>query len=164
MQRAQLIAAGVKIARRVITRSPEAKGEAAHGVNPERFEAMRKAGAFAMHWRANGLSYGIPAQVDDWLAQGHSVLVNGSRAYLPEARMQYPELLAVCLMVKPEVLRARLLARGRETEEQIDQRLARNDVLQSEAGPSTHWLDNSGELSAATDALMSLLRREKLIA
>ncbi|BDM21605.1 phosphonate metabolism protein/1,5-bisphosphokinase (PRPP-forming) PhnN [Pseudomonas sp. LRP2-20] len=162
--RAQLSAAGVEIARRVITRSAEAKGEAAHGVSAERFAQMRSEGAFAMHWRANGLEYGIPAQVDQWLAQGHSVLVNGSRAYLPAARERYPDLLAVCLEVQPEVLRERLLARGRETPEQVDQRLSRNARLQLEAAPWVHRLDNSGELAAAVTGLLDLLRQEKLIA
>jgi ribose 1,5-bisphosphokinase len=159
-----LSAAGVEIARRVITRSAEAKGEAAHGVSAERFAQLREEGAFAMHWRANGLEYGIPAQVDQWLAQGRSVLVNGSRAYLPVARERYPNLLAVCLEVQPEVLRERLLARGRETPEQVDQRLARNARLQLEAAPSVHTLDNSGDLAAAVTALIELLRQEKLIA
>jgi phosphonate metabolism protein/1,5-bisphosphokinase (PRPP-forming) PhnN len=161
--RAQLSAAGVEIARRVITRSAEAKGEAAHGVSAQRFAQMCEEGAFAMHWRANGLEYGIPAQVDKWLAQGRSVLVNGSRAYLPEARERYPDLLAVCLEVQPEVLRERLLARGRETPEQVDQRLARNGRLQLEAAPSVHHLDNSGDLVTTVAALLELLRQEKLI-
>jgi len=159
-----LSAAGVEIARRVITRSAEAKGEEAHGVSAERFAQLREAGAFAMHWQANGLEYGVPAQVDQWLAQGRSVLVNGSRAYLPAARERYPNLLAVCLDVQPEVLRERLLARGRETPEQVDQRLARNARLQLEAAPSVHTLDNSGDLAAAVTALFELLRQEKLIA
>jgi len=161
--REQLAAAGVQIARRVITRSAEAKGEAAQGVTPERFEAMRAAGEFAMHWRANGLDYGIPAQVDQWLAQGRSVLVNGSRAYLPQARLRYPDLLAVCLEVKPEVLRQRLLARGRETPQEIDERLARNAGMRLEQDSTVHLLDNSGSLATAVDGLLQLLRAERLI-
>ena len=50
-------------------------------------------------------------QIDEWLAQGYDVLVNGSRGYLAQARRRYPDLLAVLLGVKPEVLRQRLLAR-----------------------------------------------------
>ncbi|AXM98514.1 phosphonate metabolism protein/1,5-bisphosphokinase (PRPP-forming) PhnN [Pseudomonas plecoglossicida] len=161
--REQLAAAGVEIASRVITRSAEAKGEAAHAVTPERFEAMLKAGEFAMHWRANGLDYGIPTQVDHWLAQGRSVLVNGSRGYLPQARLRYPDLLAVCLVVKPEVLRDRLLARGRETPQEIEERLARNARMQLDQDSTVHLLDNSGSLPAAVDALVQLLRDEKLI-
>ena len=160
--RADLTAAGVEIARRVITRSAEAKGEAAHGVTSERFAAMRAAGEFAMYWQANGLEYGIPAQVDEWLGQGRSVLVNGSRAYLPEARRRYPDLLAVCLEVRPEVLRERLLARGRETPLEVDQRLARSARLQTEPDSAMHRLDNSGTLAAAVSALFELLRKEGL--
>ncbi|AYG46057.1 phosphonate metabolism protein/1,5-bisphosphokinase (PRPP-forming) PhnN [Pseudomonas sp. Leaf58] len=161
--RERLAAAGVVIARRVITRSAEAKGEAAHGVTAEQFETLRAQGAFAMYWRANGLAYGIPQQVDQWLAAGRAVLVNGSRAYLAEARQRYPNLLAVQVEVRPEVLRQRLLARGRETTEEIEQRLARNARLQAVADPTVHVLDNSTTLQAAVTALFALLRDEGVL-
>lgn len=161
--RERLAAAGVEIARRVITRSAEAKGEAAHGVTAEQFEALRAQGGFAMHWQANGLDYGIPRQVDDWLAQGRAVLVNGSRAYLAEARLRYPGLLAVLVQVRPEVLRQRLLARGRESAEEIEQRLARNARLQTVTDPSLHVLDNSTALASTVEALFALLRDEGVL-
>ncbi|WP_410480859.1 phosphonate metabolism protein/1,5-bisphosphokinase (PRPP-forming) PhnN [Pseudomonas plecoglossicida] len=161
--RERLAAAGVVLARRVITRSAEAKGEAAHGVTAEQFETLRAQGAFAMYWRANGLAYGIPQQVDQWLAAGRAVLVNGSRAYLAEARQRYPNLLAVQVEVRPEVLRQRLLARGRETTEEIEQRLARNARLQAVADPTVHVLDNSTTLQAAVTALFALLRDEGVL-
>lgn len=161
--REQLALAGVEIARRVITRSAEAKGEAAQGVTPEQFDTLRAQGAFAMHWRANGLDYGIPRQVDQWLAAGRAVLVNGSRAYLPEARQRYPDMLAVLVEVKPEVLRQRLLARGRETAEEVEQRLARSARLQAETDPSVHVLDNSSTLEAAVAAFVSLLRHQGVL-
>ncbi|CAI8820777.1 phosphonate metabolism protein/1,5-bisphosphokinase (PRPP-forming) PhnN [Pseudomonas soli] len=161
--RERLLAQGIETARRVITRSAEAKGEAAHGVSAERFEAMREAGAFALDWQANGLRYGIPAQLDLWLAAGRSVLVNGSRAYLPIARQRYPDLVAVGLVVSPPVLRQRLLARGRESTEQIEQRLARNFRLQA-YDSGVHVVDNSGSLAGAVEALIALLRSEGVIA
>ncbi|HDZ3196602.1 TPA: phosphonate metabolism protein/1,5-bisphosphokinase (PRPP-forming) PhnN, partial [Pseudomonas aeruginosa] len=117
---------GCRIVRRVITRSAEAVGEDAQAVTPAQFDTLERASAFAMSWRANGLCYGIPVQIDEWLAQGYDVLVNGSRGYLAQARRRYPDLLAVLLGVKPEVLRQRLLARGRESPEEIEARLARN--------------------------------------
>lgn len=161
--RERLAAAGVQIARRVITRSAEAKGEAAHGVTAEQFETLRAQGAFAMHWRANGLDYGIPRQLDQWLAAGRAVLVNGSRGYLAEARQRYPNLLAVRVEVRPEVLRERLLARGRETAEEVEQRLARSARLQALNDPSVHVLDNSASLEAAVAALFTLLRDEGVL-
>ncbi|NQD55315.1 phosphonate metabolism protein/1,5-bisphosphokinase (PRPP-forming) PhnN [Pseudomonas sp. CM25] len=161
--RERLAAAGVEVARRVITRSAEAKGEAAQGVTAEQFETLCAQGAFAMHWRANGLGYGIPRQIDDWLAAGRAVLVNGSRAYLAEARQRYPDLLPVLIEVRPEVLRQRLLARGRETAEEIEQRLARNARMQTSADPSVHVLDNSGTLETAAAGLFLLLGDEGVL-
>ncbi|MDR6713254.1 ribose 1,5-bisphosphokinase [Pseudomonas hunanensis] len=161
--RAKLASQGIEIARRVITRSPEAKGELAQGVTPERFEAMREAGEFAMYWRANGLAYGIPVQIDDWLQAGRHVLVNGSRGYLAEARRRYPGLLAVQLEVAPQVLRQRLLARGRETAEEVEQRLQRGARLQAQVDAQVHLLDNSSTLQAAASAFFALLREQGLI-
>lgn len=146
-----------KIARRVITRSAEAKGEDAHPVTQDEFERMEQAGTFAMSWRANGLSYGIPREIDAWLAAGHDVLVNGSRKYLPKARERYPELLAVLLRVSPEVLRARLLARGRETLPQIEARLARNEHFADGLPGPLFELDNSVSLDTTVRNLLALL-------
>lgn len=159
--RAHLGMAGVEVARRVITRSAEAKGEAAVGVSPERFEAMRKNGEFAMYWRANGLAYGIPVQINEWLAAGRHVLVNGSRGYLSEARQRYPGMIAIQLQVAPQVLRQRLLARGREDAHAIEQRLERNTAFKADY--NVHVLDNSASLEAAVVALIDLLEQEHVL-
>lgn len=151
--RERALARNCRIARRVITRSSEAIGEDALGVSPERFDQLRNADAFALHWQANGLRYGIPRQIDDWLAQGCTVLVNGSRAHLAAARRRYPELTAVLVVVDPAVLRERLLARGRERLPEIEARLARNALLPPPG--DCLLLDNSGAL---TDAAARLLR------
>lgn len=147
---------GCRIVRRVITRSAEAVGEDAQAVTPAQFDTLERASAFAMSWRANGFCYGIPVQIDEWLAQGYDVLVNGSRGYLAQARRRYPDLLAVLLGVKTEVLRQRLLARGRESPEEIEARLARNAEFAAGLEGPLFQLDNSGDLD---DTLRSLLAR-----
>ncbi|WKN22766.1 phosphonate metabolism protein/1,5-bisphosphokinase (PRPP-forming) PhnN [Azotobacter vinelandii] len=156
--RERVLAAGGRIVRRVVTRSPEAVGEDALGVSPERFEQLLAEGAFALHWRANGLAYGIPRQIDDWLVDGRDVLINGSRGHLAEARRRYPELCAVLLTVEPQVLRQRLLARGRETIEEIEARLARNARLPLD-GEDCQRLDNSASLAQTAEALLRLIRK-----
>ncbi|POF88433.1 phosphonate metabolism protein/1,5-bisphosphokinase (PRPP-forming) PhnN [Pseudomonas putida] len=161
--RAKLTEHGIMIARRVITRSPEAQGEAAQGVSPEQFEQMRADGHFAMCWQANALAYGIPAQIDQWLQAGKHVLVNGSRAYLAQARRRYPDLLAIRLEVNPTVLRQRLLARGRETPQAIEQRLQRSAELQVTDADNVHVLDNSQALEQSVTSLFALLRAEGLL-
>lgn len=155
-----LQANGCRIARRVITRSAEAVGEDALAVTEAEFEQLRRSGAFAMDWQANGLHYGIPREIDDWLAAGADVLVNGSRAFLSDARARYPTLQAVLLTVSLPVLRERLLARGRESVDEIDARLARNQQFQSTAEQvDAQLLDNSGALDQTVHRLLQLIDR-----
>ena len=78
--RAPLEAHGCRFARRVITRSAESVGEDALGVTPDEFERLQGEGAFALSWHANGLAYGIPREIDDWLSAGQDVLINGSKS------------------------------------------------------------------------------------
>lgn len=148
---------GAHIVRRVITRSAEAVGEDAEAVTPAAFAERESDGAFAMSWRANGLRYGIPRQLDAWLAQGQTVLVNGSRGYLAEARRRYPDLLAVLLKVEPEVLRQRLLARGRESLDEIEARLARNAAFAERVPGPLVELDNSAALEDCVWRLVALV-------
>lgn len=160
----------VQVARRIITRSAEAVGEQAVGVSPVTFAQMHAAGEFAMNWQANGLQYGISHDINERLAAGHHVLVNGSRAWLPQALQAFPELIPVLIKVDSAVLRQRLLARGRENAQQIEERLARNDRLQAqpgqweEGGVRIEALDNSADLASAVQRLMALLARHGISA
>lgn len=159
---------GCDVVRRVITRSAESLGEDAQGVSADEFEYMEQQGAFALCWRANGLAYGIPVQIDEWLASGRNVLINGSRAYLDQARQRYPQLVAVLLTVDVEVLRQRLTRRGRESAAQIEARLKRSALFSADHGPvqgeSVFLLDNSGELSGTLERFLKLLREQGISA
>jgi len=162
-----LEARGIEVVRRVITRSAEAKGEQAVGVTREAFEHMLGQGEFALSWGANGLMYGIPAGIENSLAEGRWVLVNGSRGYLPHALGKFPDLLAVLVTVDTEVLRQRLVSRGRETPTQIESRLSRNERLHHTAAdwqgeaPSLHTIDNSGALADAAAALLAVIDQQR---
>ncbi|WP_341523699.1 phosphonate metabolism protein/1,5-bisphosphokinase (PRPP-forming) PhnN [Pseudomonas sp. G.S.17] len=161
--RDELARRGCRIVRRVITRSAEAVGEAAQAVSVEQFTAMQAQGEFALSWQANGLHYGIPKEIDEWLAQGSDVLINGSRGYLPQARQRYPDLLAVLLTVSEQALRQRLLARGRESAAEIDARLRRNAEFSGDvqaSAPGVFVLDNSGALEHSVEQLIQRIARE----
>ncbi|MGH8384350.1 MAG: phosphonate metabolism protein/1,5-bisphosphokinase (PRPP-forming) PhnN [Pseudomonas sp.] len=159
--RVPLAERGCRIVRRVITRSAESVGEAAQGVSAEQFAEMQAQGAFALSWRANGLAYGIPREIDDWLAAGHDVLVNGSRGHLTQTRERYPNVLVVLLTVDQAVLRQRLLARGREPAAEIELRLARNarfnERVLADNDPALLVLDNSGPLESTVERLLACI-------
>lgn len=158
--RQPLSALGCEVVRRVITRSAESVGEEAQEVTVEEFERRVARGDFALFWRANGLGYGIPVQIDTWLAQGRNVLINGSRGHLPQARERYPDLVPIVLMVDTEVLRRRLLRRGRENLPEIERRLQRNEQFASSAWLDDEQvvrLDNSCELTTTLEHLLAIL-------
>lgn len=162
--REQLLASHVRIPRRVITRSAEAVGEDATAVSLQQFEHMSECGEFALQWRANGLAYGIPAYIDAWIAEGWHVLVNGSRAHLATAQAKYPDLLPILLCVDPQVLRARLIGRGREGAQEINQRIARNHQLMTQVGGQVFRVDNSTSLGDAVARLLAVLQSAGLLA
>lgn len=109
--------------RRVITRAPELGGEDYDAVSVVQFDALVRDGAFAVHWGAHGLYYGIPVTVKHHLNKGTDCLVNFSRKALAEAAEIFPRFTVLNLTAQPETLAQRLAARGRETEEEITARL-----------------------------------------
>lgn len=147
----------VVFAHRYITRAADAGGENHVALTQEEFESRCRAGLMAMHWESHGHSYGIGIEVNQWLAKGMTVVMNGSREYLTTAAQRYPELTPVWVEVSPEVLRSRLLARGRECAEEIEKRLARAPQSQP-LGCRGEVICNDGELRVAGDALVELIR------
>ncbi|MBP0484434.1 phosphonate metabolism protein/1,5-bisphosphokinase (PRPP-forming) PhnN [Sagittula salina] len=147
---------GIGLVRRVITRDPQAGGEDCLAVPPERFETMRQAGAFCLHWQAHGLHYGIPADLRAQVAAGAVLLVNLSRAVLSEAQRLFPGLLVLELTAAPEVLAGRLAGRGRENEKDIAERLARADFALPE-GVCSVTLDNGGALADTVARALALI-------
>jgi phosphonate metabolism protein PhnN/1,5-bisphosphokinase (PRPP-forming) len=118
--------------RRAITRPAETShhsGAEDHlPMTEEEFAASCDNGAFALHWQAHGLHYGIPASIDADLRAGRVVIANLSRAVLAEANTRY-RLRVIEVTAPPEILAARLARRGRETAEEIAERLTRRAPL-----------------------------------
>ena len=115
---------GLHLVRRVITRAPELGGEVFDAVSVPEFEDMARNGAFAVHWQAHGLHYGIPISVKYQLNKGTDCLANFSRKALAEANRSFPNLVVLSITARPQTLVARLSARGRETKDQIEKRVA----------------------------------------
>lgn len=147
---------GVIFAHRYITRPADAGGENHVALSEAEFAARLGARLFAMHWDSHGHRYGIGCEINHWLAKGLTVVMNGSREYLPEARRRYRELEAVLVSVSPSVLAERLRARGRESEDAIARRVARAAAYAEPAGIH-HRIANDGALDEAGEAFVRLL-------
>lgn len=144
-------------ARRTIDRANTPQGEAHESVSRAQFQALQHADAFAMHWGANEHHYGIrhgelqPLKKQEW------VFANGSRAYLPEAVALFPGLTVLHISADLEVLKHRLLSRGRETLAAIEQRLQRTPPLQVPKGCETIEFLNHAPLETSGPQLLQAL-------
>ena len=147
----------VVFARRTITRPAEAGGERHEAVTPEAFEKRLAQGGFAMHWHANGLSYGIGREIGDWLESGRTVVVSGSRAHLPDAMAEFPALEVVHVSAPLETLKHRLAARGREDAAQVARRIERAARLGLPEGTQAFEISNDGELANAGESLLAFI-------
>lgn len=74
------------------------------------------------------MRYGIPADIGDDLARGAVVIANVSRGAIAEAASKFP-VHVIEITAPPEVLAARLAARGRESAADVAARLARAVAL-----------------------------------
>jgi ribose 1,5-bisphosphokinase len=149
---------GHVFARRHITRPAGSGGEDHIPISPDAFDRACAAGRFALHWRGNGLGYGVTAEIDLWLQAGRHVVLNGSRGHLPEAKALYPDLLPVLIQIDAAVLRQRLSARGRETPEQVEARIQRAVALDAVDHPALVTISNNGPLAHAGETFVALLR------
>ena len=142
---------------RFITRASEAGGEDHRAVTVAEFEKLRDQGAFAVSWGAHGLFYGIPANTQARIGLGDTLVVNGSRAAIADILHAYPNVLVISVTARPEIIAARLAARGRETEQQIRDRLSRT-TDNWRAGCECIEIDNSGPIEEAGAALLTVIR------
>ncbi|RST56198.1 phosphonate metabolism protein/1,5-bisphosphokinase (PRPP-forming) PhnN [Variovorax sp. MHTC-1] len=145
------------LARRTITRPPRSGDEQHHSVSAQAFEQLNEAQAFAFDWQANGLRYGVRHDELSPLHLGKWVIVNGSRAYLPQALERFPHLTVVYVTASIEVLRQRLLARGRETPVMVDARVRR--ALAFKAPAHAIEVRNDGALAEAGAQLLQAFER-----
>jgi len=147
----------IHLVRRVITRAPELGGEDYDAVSVAEFETMAASGAFALHWGAHGLYYGIPETVKHQLNSDIDCLVNFSRKALEEAATIFQRFVVLNITAQSETLAQRLEARGRETKEEISARLAQASRPLPTGLDVTH-LANDGPLPQTVARAVALLQ------
>jgi len=146
------------LVRRVITRAPDLGAETYDAVSPVCFHDMLKEGAFALHWEAHGLLYGIPKTVHQMLNRNTECLANLSRSALGQAAKVFPRLTVLNITAAPETLALRLAARGRETDAAIAGRLAQANK-RLPPGLDVHHVSNDGALVDTVARAIALLQR-----
>lgn len=147
----------VHLVRRVITRAPGLGGEDYDAVTETQFQQMSQDGAFAVHWAAHGLYYGIPQTVRYQMDKGTDCLANFSRKALRAGADAFPNFMVLNLTAQSETLAARLGARGRETVSEIAGRLAEAEKSLP-IGLDVRTVSNDGPLEQTVARVASLLQ------
>jgi guanylate kinase len=139
-------------------RSLEKPGVDYHFVTREEFETRRRSGEFLEWAVVGGELYGTSGQeVEEILGEGHDVLLDLDTQGAMAVRRLRPEAVLIFILPPgPEALRARLVARGSESEESLERRLRLAAAEVARAGEYDYQVIND-DLDAAFDRLRSIV-------
>ena len=147
------------------TRDPregEVEGKDYYFVTKEKFEELLAEGQLLEHNKFVDNYYGTPrGPVVEWMDEGHDVLLEIDYHGAFQVRDAYPE--AVLIFIAPpsvEELRARIIGRGSESEEQVQNRLAQamDDLAQAD---EYDYLVVNDDLETAVWKEQQVMRIEK---
>lgn len=150
--RARLAGRGYRFPSRVITRDLEGGAVENHiAASPEQFDADERAGRFALSWRTHANAYAVPATIATDLARGQHVVVNVSRTVVALACAKFAPTRVILVTAAPEVLRRRLIERGRQSDD-VDSRVTRSVPVAADV-----TIVNEADLERAIEAFLAAL-------
>lgn len=114
---------------RTITR-PKSKEEDNEYVTIEEFEKLDQKGEFIFKWKAHLLFYGIRKEhFENAIKKKQNIVLNVSRDIIEEIQTKYKNVYILEITCSQNIIRERLLKRGRESKEEIEERINRNVFL-----------------------------------
>ena len=149
---------GFAFPRRIITRPQDAGGEDHIAVSRDEFDRLCRTGGFLVHWEAHGLGYGIPADVEELLAEDVHVIANLSRGAIKELCQHIGGVQVIHITAPVEIIAKRLAARGRESGDDIKERLARAGYTLPAIAPVT-TIKNAGTPDEGGAELVRVLKQ-----
>lgn len=120
------------------------------------FDAMIRTGAHTLFWEAHGVGHIIPKSAARAVSAGRIAVCNASRKIVPEALGRYPGSHVIQIDAIPIIRATRLAARGEESAERIERRLAREAPRLPASVPVT-VIDNSGALADGVAGFVAAL-------
>jgi len=143
---------------REITR-PRNEGAEQHiAVSESEFHLQNDAAQYAIIWHAHSTWYGISRTIDDRLAESKVVVFNGSRAAINEIKKRFTGIKIIYITAPDNIIADRLTSRGRESDPQVKERIARNEQLAVIPEGVIH-LSNSGSLQQTLEKFVGILQK-----
>lgn len=133
----------IRFARRIVTRAADSDVEDHDSLDEAQFLRLIESGGAALNWRAHGLGYALPIEIDGWIADGATVIANVSRRVVSAAARKYTHVAVVHVTAPADILRKRLLARSRDDGTDVEERLAPVPVAVP-PGATLHEIVNDG--------------------
>lgn len=146
----------VAFARRYITRPPD-ENEDNYYVDAIGFYHLEKSGFFLSTWQAHRNYYGIAEHLVSGSNSYSTIVCSISRSAIEDFDSRYENTLTIHITAEKEILKERLLKRGRENIADIERRLAR-----AEKEPEARHLmtfDNSCDLERSCARFSALLQQ-----
>jgi len=154
---------GLDLSVSATTRAPrpgEDDGVDYHFLTPEAFEQRAAAGDFVEHATYSGNRYGtLRAELERRAASGHGVVLEIEVQGARQVREAVPD--AITVFIAPpsrEALRARLVGRGTDALEQVDERMRTAERELEARGEFDHEVVND-RLEQATESLAEIVRQ-----
>lgn len=146
----------IVFARRLITRAAHPTSDH-DAIGEHDFLLLQQSGGLRWCWQAHGFHYGIAQHYASHVSAGRIVVVNGSRRHV-DGLPASPDVKRVEITASPEKIAVRLGQRGRDTQQELVQRLARNAALE-ETNPAKVDLsiNNDGEVAESGAMLAAYL-------
>lgn len=144
------------IPRRVVTRDATYDAEVYESVDVDTFQTMKDEGEFILDWESFENYYGIRKEVLDWLEEGHPVMINISRSVVEHAKGIFPRVKVIFVHVPLEVTADRIIDRGRETFEEVLDRLVRAQDSQ-EYQSADLAVENEGDLERISKRVIGFM-------
>ena len=145
----------VHFVRRAVTRL--AAGEDHDTVTSAEFDRAERAGAYLLSWRAHGLAYGIPIEIQMRRREVALVVANVSRTVIDDARRRLQPVHMIAVTAPPAMLAERLTRRGRESAAQLASRIPQAEIDLPD-GPDVTRVMNDTSLADGVVAFVAALR------
>lgn len=146
----------IVFARRLVTRAAQS-GSDDDAMSEDDFLSLRQSGGLHWHWQAHGFYYGISQNYASHVSSGRAVVINGSRSHV-DALPASSDIKRVEITASPDKIATRLAQRGRDSEEAVTHRLARNaGFAQISSSSADLIIRNDADIAQAGAALVTYL-------
>jgi ribose 1,5-bisphosphokinase len=143
--------------KRIITRVSDAQSEVHDSLGLQEFLEAEQAGRFFLSWRTHGLHYALSSSASDALHDDCVVIANVSRSVIAAAECAVRNVVVFSITAPAHVLTDRLTKRGRDSIDEIQSRLQREQPITTTRAPIVE-IDNAGAPSNAANDLIRRLR------